>query len=913
MPGTTGNGARAKKSALVAREVLKSQAVADVTLVDFDPHVVDFARTALAHLNNNSLVDSRVTVQIQDAWDFVSAQRKKFHVIISDLTEPQSFAETRMHSVEWYAKLVNLLHRGGLIAVNMISPSAKPSVYWSMINTMQSVGLEVRPYRVAVPSFTREGYGPDWGFALASNQSITRSLITSSPLPSPRKNLVDSESLNRLFLFPSACAAQRLSAPLISCTDNDLTERIARQELHLQCDTNDWDALDWEPAQDQSQGDTLPYGAGYVFPEQFQRFFGDHKNFSPDTQWVATILAGEYGEQARQAIDRLLDSPRDFLRSIDLQALLSRLLARAAELPAVLVKELHFLKERLEDFQFCHFDNVAIGERTIAIISLIVIMANLASPDIAYGKSCGGGHGGGAHGGGAHSSGAHSSGVSHASCGHSAVHTGSVAGFAGGHFIMKQRRRAYGALGPTGLSDYYGNVSSSSFAGLKSGLPGQIFFAPGFSQFEIGGHLCTNRLGAVMPARRINCFPSALYSNYLGAKEFDYDNSSSYFSNAPASIFANYQLASDAYILPEGTVALMLGEKTALLVGQKVGTIIDTHDGRPLLQVALDDHDKRSLQEEIKSQILSIDQARHAANSWSQWKDSLGLNLDETKEPPQAENLKVIGTLLSHAQDSIGTDTKSVGTDSRSVESDTKSVGTDTRSVETGTKSVGIDTKSVETGTKTAETAPKDMLQEEQAGALMKIMPGVWASSDGTAAVIHLADGSIAYMTGKAWFNDAGKLDPCLRPYPRKFRDFLTTYLKHDLKNSNELFALRQEQLQELQDHLTNLLKEQDDYKTRASARHLALLVTDKESGDQNKQGQTVTNDKKDAGSGVASAKPVAALYGALEVPLEQAVALNASEVEATRAKINEINSSIASRGMQQEAMTKLLHLLRQR
>src|ERR1700733_7578252 len=56
---------------LIAREMFKSSRVASLDLVDYDPEILEFARTELCALNAGSLTDARINIHVQDAWGFV--------------------------------------------------------------------------------------------------------------------------------------------------------------------------------------------------------------------------------------------------------------------------------------------------------------------------------------------------------------------------------------------------------------------------------------------------------------------------------------------------------------------------------------------------------------------------------------------------------------------------------------------------------------------------------------------------------------------------------------------------------------------------------------------------------------------------------------------------------------------------
>ena len=161
---------------LIAREFFKSDAVADLDLVDYDPEILNIARQDIADLNNNSLSDSRITTHVEDAWEFVEralTDNILYDVIVSDLTGAVDTTAVRFHSIEWYGKLSRLLRHEGILCVNALSAQQTPEAYWSIFNSLAKANLHARPYHVNIPSFSALGYGQDWGFFIASREIIT--------------------------------------------------------------------------------------------------------------------------------------------------------------------------------------------------------------------------------------------------------------------------------------------------------------------------------------------------------------------------------------------------------------------------------------------------------------------------------------------------------------------------------------------------------------------------------------------------------------------------------------------------------------------------------------------------------------------------------------------------------------------
>ncbi len=122
---------------LSAREVLKSDSINSVTLVDYDPEIVQMALGDFSKLNQGSMADPRLTINCTDAWEFVEealTDGEQFDLIIVDLTVASDSDGARFHSIDWYENLNQLLSANGIMAVNGVSPHQTPLSYWSIFN-----------------------------------------------------------------------------------------------------------------------------------------------------------------------------------------------------------------------------------------------------------------------------------------------------------------------------------------------------------------------------------------------------------------------------------------------------------------------------------------------------------------------------------------------------------------------------------------------------------------------------------------------------------------------------------------------------------------------------------------------------------------------------------------------------------
>lgn len=426
---------------LIARELFKSNQIAAVDLVDYDPQILEFARRDLAHLNENSLAHARMQIHVRDAWEFVDEALKQgtlYDLIICDLTVPEDVSGARFHTIDWYSKLHNLIRQDGVVAVNACSPQATPRAYCSIFNCLLRAGFDTRPYHVTIPSFAGLGYGDDWGFFIASRQSITPAEFAESfESLTPRHWLKDLAMLRQLFVFPEELFKYQPSAvPATAGSDMLLCYFLNDRKLGTGSGSLK-DSFSLEigtmSMPEPDKGTTiLPL---YISPALIDALNPTVETTDPGAPLDQKILTDvmdmmpvPYRDHTPQIVGDFLSDPAAFLRGLDLQELVDRLLQRAMELPSQLVAELECLRDRLEEWADDNLTVLSLGQHVLTILTLVIVLGNLLYPDMVYAKG-GTGHAGGAH--------TASAGVGH---------TGSGGGHDGatGHAGARGGRRGYG-------------------------------------------------------------------------------------------------------------------------------------------------------------------------------------------------------------------------------------------------------------------------------------------------------------------------------------------------------------------------------------------------------------------------------------------------------------------------------------
>jgi spermidine synthase len=151
---------------LAVREVLRHAAVEQVTLVELDPHITRLFAThpTLVPLNGGALKSAKLTIVNTDAFTWLENNREHFDVVIVDFPDPTNFSLGKLYTTSFYQRVDQALAAGGYLVVQTTSPLFARKSFWTVVNTIESVGLSTTPYHVNVPSFG------EWGFVIAGRR-----------------------------------------------------------------------------------------------------------------------------------------------------------------------------------------------------------------------------------------------------------------------------------------------------------------------------------------------------------------------------------------------------------------------------------------------------------------------------------------------------------------------------------------------------------------------------------------------------------------------------------------------------------------------------------------------------------------------------------------------------------------------
>ena len=166
---------------LALRDILK-WSPEKVTLIDLDSQLIETFKQPeqhlpaplaekVARLTEASLLDPRVEIIKSDAFiaiDNLLSQNKAYDAIIVDLPDPSHPDLNKLYSVNFYARLKQLLSGDGIIGIQSTSPYHAKKPFISIGKTLTAAGFPgVEQYHDNVPSFG------EWGWTIAAKMGAS--------------------------------------------------------------------------------------------------------------------------------------------------------------------------------------------------------------------------------------------------------------------------------------------------------------------------------------------------------------------------------------------------------------------------------------------------------------------------------------------------------------------------------------------------------------------------------------------------------------------------------------------------------------------------------------------------------------------------------------------------------------------
>ncbi|QNM95988.1 polyamine aminopropyltransferase [Chitinimonas koreensis] len=203
---------------MAVREILRYPAIEQVTLVELDPAMPRLFRShpALRRLNGDALNSPRVRIVEADAFRWLDQTEERFDFVVVDFPDPTNYAVGKLYTNTFYRLLERSLNARGRAVIQSTSPLYARQSYWTVVATVESVGLRTAPYHALVPSFG------EWGYILAGREPYA----PPPALPAGLRFLAPA-SVPALFQFPPDMA--RLPAE-VNRLNNQILVRSFEQE-----------------------------------------------------------------------------------------------------------------------------------------------------------------------------------------------------------------------------------------------------------------------------------------------------------------------------------------------------------------------------------------------------------------------------------------------------------------------------------------------------------------------------------------------------------------------------------------------------------------------------------------------------------------------------------------------------------
>ncbi len=187
------------------REILKYPSIRHITLVDLDAAMTSLFRTQvfLTQLNQQALLNKKVTVVNADAFGWLRQSKVVFDAIIVDFPDPSNFSVGKLYSTAFYRILKSKLAPEGIAVIQSTSPFAAPRSFWCIDSTLKNVGFQTVPYHNYVPSFG------EWGYIMALNRAPA---LTLASLPAQLK-FVSPQTVSQMLVFPQDMKTKKSVEP----------------------------------------------------------------------------------------------------------------------------------------------------------------------------------------------------------------------------------------------------------------------------------------------------------------------------------------------------------------------------------------------------------------------------------------------------------------------------------------------------------------------------------------------------------------------------------------------------------------------------------------------------------------------------------------------------------------------------
>jgi spermidine synthase len=146
----------------MAREVLRHDTVAHVTMVEIDAGVVEFSKEYLPMLSAGAFDDPRLDLVIADGADFMRQNRDDYDVIIVDSTDPVGPGEV-LFTDTFYGHAKARLAEGGILVTQNGVPFLQGEELTNTMRAFRALFVDATCYLATVPTYAGGPMAFGWG------------------------------------------------------------------------------------------------------------------------------------------------------------------------------------------------------------------------------------------------------------------------------------------------------------------------------------------------------------------------------------------------------------------------------------------------------------------------------------------------------------------------------------------------------------------------------------------------------------------------------------------------------------------------------------------------------------------------------------------------------------------------------
>jgi len=146
----------------MAREVLRHRTVEQVTMVEIDAGVVEFAKEYLPALSQGAFDDPKLELVITDGAEFVADPGQRYDVVIADSTDPIGPGEA-LFTESFYARVKALLGEDGIFVTQNGVPFLQADELRATLQAFRALFGDATCYLASVPTYAGGPMAFGWG------------------------------------------------------------------------------------------------------------------------------------------------------------------------------------------------------------------------------------------------------------------------------------------------------------------------------------------------------------------------------------------------------------------------------------------------------------------------------------------------------------------------------------------------------------------------------------------------------------------------------------------------------------------------------------------------------------------------------------------------------------------------------